>query len=111
MHKLRIKPLSVNEAFKGKRYRTVKYIKFKRDVFMLLPKIKLPAPPFELHLHFGFSSSASDIDNPVKTFIDQLQDKYSFDDKLINKLIVEKSKVKKGNEFIEFELIHYEKNN
>jgi Holliday junction resolvase RusA-like endonuclease len=57
-----------------------------------------------LFLRFGLSSKNADIDNPVKPFVDCLQKRYGFNDRHIYKLTVEKVDVKKGEEFIEFEL-------
>jgi Holliday junction resolvase RusA-like endonuclease len=58
----------------------------------------------ELDITFGLSNRAADIDNPLKCFIDVLQKKYGFDDKMIYRLIVNKVITKKGEEFIEFEI-------
>ena len=104
MRKLNIKPLSVNEAWQGQRFKTDKYKQYEQDVLLMLPKIKLPEPPFKLSLEFGFSNSASDLDNPVKCFTDCLQKKYGFNDKHIFELHVIKTKTEKGKEFIKFEL-------
>lgn len=107
MPRLEIKPLSVNDAWQGKRYKTQKYKKYERDTLLVLPK-SLDGVDLSSALHldicFGFSSSASDIDNPLKPFIDILQKKYGFDDKKIFRLSISKTKVKKGSEFIEFEI-------
>lgn len=96
-----IKPLSVNEAWQGKRFKTPKYTKYVNDVMFLLPRFRLPDPPYRLKIVVGYSNPASDIDNCVKPFTDILQKKYNFDDKLIYKLEVEKVIVQKGKEFIE----------
>ena len=109
MPRLDIKPLSVNEAWQGKRYKTKKYKKYERDTLFILPKslygVDLSG---KLHLEicFGFSNNASDIDNPLKPFIDILQKKYGFDDKKIFRLTISKTKVKEGEEFIQFELVN-----
>jgi len=99
---INIKPLSVNEAWQGKRFKTKKYDCYIRDVLMLLPRITIPDGNLTVEIEFGMSNKASDIDNPVKCFIDCLQKKYKFDDKMIYKLIVDKSIVKKGGEYISF---------
>ncbi|WP_283687571.1 hypothetical protein [Dysgonomonas sp. Marseille-Q5470] len=46
----------------------------------------------------------SDWDNPVKPTQDILSKKYRFNDKLIRKAIVETEIIKKGKEYIEFEI-------
>jgi hypothetical protein len=109
MKRIEVKPLSVNDVWKGKRYKTDAYKAFERKLMLILPKkIDLPEPPFEIHLRWGFSCSSSDWDNPIKPFQDVLQKKYKFNDKLIKKGIVEAVSVPKGQEFIEFNIIHFE---
>jgi Holliday junction resolvase RusA-like endonuclease len=107
-NRIDIKPLSVNQAWKGRRQKTFKYLKYENDVLILLPRIDLPEPPFCVFYEFGFSSIASDIDNPVKPFQDILQKKYKFDDKLIFEMHVVKKKVAKGKEYIKFKIEHLE---
>ena len=101
---LKVKPLSVNEAWQGRRFKTEKYISYEEILLYMLPKIQVPAGKLKLKIVFGMSSKASDIDNPVKPFIDILQKKYGFNDKNIYKLEVEKQDVEKEQEFTEFEL-------
>ena len=74
MFKIDIKPLSVNEAFTGKRHRTKKYNQFKRDLLFLLPNIEVPDGDLFVQFEWGLSSKGSDIDNPLKPFIDVLQE-------------------------------------
>jgi len=105
MIEIKLKPLSVNEVWKGKRFRTKAYDNYERALMFMLPKkITIPEPPFLLTLEFGFSSSASDWDNPIKPFQDVLAKKYNFNDKLIKKGIVSVEMVKKGQEFIRFNI-------
>lgn len=99
-----IKPLSVNDAWQGRRFKTKEHKQWERDVLFLLPRFTMPEPPYEIYLRFGFSSSASDIDNPVKQTIDVLAKKYQFNDKLIHRAVIEKVKVEKGREFIQWDL-------
>jgi len=42
LHKLDIKPLSVNEAWRGRRFKTPKYSKYISDLLFILPKIDIP---------------------------------------------------------------------
>lgn len=99
-----IKPLSVNVAWQGKRFKTPAYKQYEHDVLLMLPSLKLPKAPYKLTLTFGFSNKASDLDNPVKLISDILQKKYSFNDKDIYQLIVNKEIVLKNNEFIKFKI-------
>jgi Holliday junction resolvase RusA-like endonuclease len=102
--KLDIKPLTVNQAWQGKRFKTPKYNKYINDMMMILPKFEVVDEKMELHIIFGLSSKLADIDNPLKCFIDCLQKKYGFNDRNIYRLHVEKVDVKKGCEFIEFDM-------
>lgn len=104
MIKLNIKPLSVNECWQGKRFKTKDYLKYEKDLILMLPKIKIPNQPYKLSIEFGFSNSASDIDNPVKPFQDILQKKYGINDKNILELNLKKTKTEKGKEFIKFSI-------
>jgi len=107
-HIVQYKPLSINECWKGERYKTDSYKKYERDLLFILPRLTLPDPPFRLELTFGLSNMASDFDNPVKPFVDILQKKYRFNDKLIMQSLVTKKIVKKGSEYVEFRLVHFE---
>ena len=99
------KTLSVNEAWKGSRYKSDAYKTYTTKLLYLLPrKIDIPEPPFEIYFRFGFSSAASDWDNPVKPLQDILAKKYGFNDKLIRRGVVDTEIVRKGQEFFEFEL-------
>lgn len=108
MYKINIKPLSVNEAWKGRRFKSDSYKKYRRDVFLLLPNIEVPKGKLKLTIHVGFSSKGSDIDNIIKPFQDILQETYRFNDNMIYKLQATKEDVKKGEEFIDFKIESYE---
>ena len=105
-YKLNIKPLSINEAFKGRKFRTDKYDLFIKNCLLQLPKtIIIPDESnIKLAIEFGFSSKASDIDNCCKTFIDCLVKKYGVDDRFIYELHVFKEIIKKGEEYILFKI-------
>lgn len=104
MYKVDIKPLSVNKAWQGKRFKTKDYKSYESAVLLLLPKIEVTAGNIELSIEFGFSNKQSDIDNPVKCFIDCLQKKYGFNDRHIYKLNLTKVDVEKGNDYIRFSI-------
>jgi len=106
MVKLEIKPLSVNDAWQGRRFKTPAYKKYWKDIQFLLPLMELPEPPYEIFLQFGFSSKGSDWDNPLKTTIDPIADYYGFNDNLIYKAVIHKVIVPKGEEYIAFHIKH-----
>ena len=102
--KIDIKPLSVNGCWQGKRFKTPKYKQYEKDMFLLLPKITIPKAPYKVYYEFGFSSSASDLDNPIKPLQDILQKHYGFNDKNIFEMVAKRVKVKKGEEYLLFEI-------
>lgn len=108
MQFITIKPLSVNEAWAGRKFKTPKYKAYEIEVLLRLPGLTLPAPPFEIYFEFGVSNHAADWDNPVKPLQDILQKKYSFNDKDIMRATIQKRIVKKGHEYIGFKISHYE---
>jgi len=103
--KLNIKPLSVNEAWKGKRYKTAKYLTYEKDLLKILPNLQIIKPPYRINIIVGFSNKNCDLDNILKPFLDVLQKKYNINDKHFEILHVEKQIVKKKNEFISFEIV------
>jgi len=107
--KINIKPLSVNQCWQGKRFKTPLYKKFEKILLKNLPNYNIPDGLLELKLTFGLSSKNADWDNPIKPFQDILQKRYGFNDRYVYKAIVEKIDVKKGQEFIEFEFKKYKK--
>ena len=100
---LNIKPLSVNDAWQGKRYKSKKYVEYEKVMFLLMPKILLPKGKIKVTLIFGINSTA-DIDNPIKPLLDIMQKKYYFDDKDILELKVKKIIVKTGYEYIKYNI-------
>ena len=102
--RIKIKPLSVNQCWQGRRVKTAKYRAYEKEAMLKLKSIEVPKGKLQLNIVFGFSSKLSDWDNPVKPFQDILQKKFGFDDRRIYRAIVEKVDVKKGEEFIEFNL-------
>jgi Holliday junction resolvase RusA-like endonuclease len=70
--RIEIKPLSVNECWQGKRFKTPKYKAYETELLWMLPKLPLITTPIELEIIVGISKNA-DIDNIAKPFIDVLQ--------------------------------------
>ena len=101
-----IKPLSVNCAWKGKRFKTKAYKQYERDVLYLLnptPSLSpLPLAPYRIDIEFGFTNKLSDIDNPVKCFMDILQKKYGINDRDVYEMNLKKTIVK--NAYIKFSI-------
>ena len=86
MHNVDIKPLTVNQVWQGRRFKTPKYKQYEKDVLTLLPKLEIPEGNLKLTIIANVSSKLSDVDNVAKPFIDILQKKYGFDDRRIYEL-------------------------
>lgn len=127
---INIKPLSVNEAWQGRRYKTDAYKQYERDILLLLPKklkheervfdakigmysteineYEIPSGSLKITYEFGVSNKLCDWDNPVKPLQDIICKKYNINDNRIYQAIVTKVIVPKGHEFIEFNIEKYE---
>ncbi len=102
---IQIKPLSVNEAWQGQRFKTRNYQDYERRALLLLPPIlDIPAGDLSIILEFGFSNRASDLDNPVKPIMDILQKRYGFNDAQVVHYQLIKKIVPKGSEYIAFSI-------
>lgn len=101
MIKLKMKPLSVNQAWQGRRFKTPKYKAYEKEMLLRLPKLEINKDSLlKIDIDISFSNKASDIDNPIKLILDILQKKYGFNDSKIYDLHVKKLIVKKGEESI-----------
>lgn len=103
MYRLMIKPLSTNECFQGRRFKTKNYLLYERLLlYSLSSDVVIPKGKLQVYYRFGLSNKLADADNCVKQFQDVLQKKYGFNDKQIYKMVIEKTDVIKGEEFIDF---------
>ena len=107
MHKINIKPLSVNAAWRGRRFPTDDYKYYKIELGLLLPIITVPEGLLEVYYEFGINM-AMDWDSPIKQFQDILQNQYGFNDNQIYKATVLKVPVTRGDEYIKFNIKSYE---
>lgn len=103
---INIKPLSVNEVWQGKRFKTPAYKAYEKHLLLLLPNsLVIPKDvDLKIELQFGLSNIVADFDNPVKPFIDVLQKKYGFNDRYIQEATIKKFKTFKGMEWIRFNI-------
>jgi Holliday junction resolvase RusA-like endonuclease len=100
--KINEKPLSVNQAWQGKRFKTPAYKEYEKAMLLQMPPKNIePNQMLRVEFFFGFSNKASDLDNPVKLLLDIAQKKYGFNDSNVFELNVRKCIVKKGEEFIQ----------
>jgi Holliday junction resolvase RusA-like endonuclease len=99
-----IKPLSVNKAWQGKRYKSKYYSIYEKELFYKLESFRIPNVKIGITFIVGYSNVLSDIDNFLKPFIDVMQKKYDINDKNIYELNIKKEIVKKGCEFVDFQI-------
>lgn len=104
--RVNIKPLSVNRAWQGRRYKTDAYEAYEMEMLLRLPPGRLPEPPYRVFYEFGFSNKLCDYDNPVKPTQDCLAKKYGFNDKEIYEAHIKKVLVKKGCEYVKVRVEH-----
>jgi Holliday junction resolvase RusA-like endonuclease len=104
MNRLKIKPLSVNECFQGRRFKTPLYKAYEEEVLYLLKKEPISSGKLFLRLTVGVSSKNADLDNIIKPLVDILQKKLGFNDRQIYAMDLWKEDVRKGEEFIEYDL-------
>ena len=105
--KIALKPLSVNQCWQGRRFKTAKYKDYEKILMDALPdNLLLPKETthLQIYIRWGLSSPLFDWDNGIKPFQDILQKKYNFDDRYIYRAVVEKEIVKKGQEYIYFRI-------
>ena len=103
-HAIRIKALSVNAAWKGRRFKTDAYKDYEAALLLMLPRLSIPKGKLALSITVAFSSKSSDIDNIAKPLIDILQKKYGFNDNRIYRLTLDKLICNKGAEYITFRI-------
>ena len=105
MNYIKVKPLSINDAWQGRRYKTPKYNKFAEEVHLRLLAYKrpnLPDGPLSIHYRFHVFNMRSDVDNFIKAFQDVLFNWIGIDDSRIVRLTAEKIKCQKYKEKIEW---------
>jgi len=107
MNIIKIKPLSVNRVRQWKRFKTKIYKEYEEIVKFILKPTDIPEWKLHIDYIFWFSSKLSDIDNPIKPFQDILCKKYWFDDRRIYSFSADKKIVKKGQEFVAFNIKKY----
>ena len=97
-----LKPLSTNDAWSGKRYKTKEYKDFEQILLILLRKMKpvIPEGPVGFDLRVGISARF-DADNTIKTLLDTIE-KYCnhFNDNSVFDIHVRKVLVPAGDEYM-----------
>lgn len=103
MVKIQIKPVSVNECYTGRRFKTEIYKWYETELMYRLPGDKFSMPTdcqLKIIYEFGFSSKGSDLMNHEKCLTDILSKKYGFNDNRIYEANLKKRIVPKGEEYL-----------
>lgn len=104
--KLKVKPVSVNEAWQLKgfrKFKSKKYREYQEEFDRQLADISWPFKPdveLDVIVRVGFSNRLSDLDNALKPLFDTLSTKYDWNDNKIYSIKARKILVPKGKEFI-----------
>jgi Holliday junction resolvase RusA-like endonuclease len=105
-----ISPLSVNQAWRGRRFRSKDYVAYEKHLAMLLIKDRYQKPiegKLELHYRFYFKNCKKrDFDNAIKPITDILV-KFGIiaDDRFIYKATIEKIPSKEDRVEIDIHII------
>lgn len=102
--KIPIKPLTVNKAWQGRRFKTKDYKQYERDIKRVLKRGRLYTGRLSVGIRFFIRRyTVSDVDNFLKPLLDILTKlDYWVDDRQIKKITIEKFKSKE--EYIEVEI-------
>lgn len=106
MVKIQIAPISVNQCYTGRRFKTEKYKAFEKELTLKLPGGKIyDAEKLKIIYTFGISNKNMDLGNLEKCTTDILQIKYGFNDNRIYEIHSFKKIVPKNQEYIEVNII------
>lgn len=113
MFKLNIKPLSVNGAWQGRRFKSPAYVDFEIEMGLLLKqfkKFKIALDNTELEIKYTFylkNYALTDVGNLEKQLTDILvKNEFIKDDRYIKRIILQKERSKEN--YIEIEIKKYE---
>jgi len=96
------KALSVNECWLGRKFKTLRYIAYEKEILALLPRREKITGDFALYILFGLEHLYKpDLDNFAKPLIDIMQKKgYFEDDRYLMQLTL--AKIYSTTNFIQF---------
>lgn len=112
MIRLPLKPISTNKIWSGKRWMSKEAVQFKRDAFLLIKaqRVKISLRKGEtpaLYLRFGLSRDM-DVSNCIKLVEDIIAEALGINDIIFKGVVASKEKVKRGDEFIAFDIRTYD---
>ena len=105
---IKVKPMSVNQSYLGRKVKSAAYHKYEKLVLSILEFDPVPEKGLlEIDFVFGVSSKLADLDNPIKALMDLLQKLHTFNDNRVFKLSAVKKLVPKGEEFFHYSIFPY----
>jgi Holliday junction resolvase RusA-like endonuclease len=107
MIQIKIKPLSINKAFSGRRFKTQECKEYERTLYYILPKEKMIKGDVTIKYRFFLKyDKVTDTSNLIKLLEDILVKKgYIEDDRFVRRFTAEKFHNEK--EIVEIEIIPY----
>lgn len=101
---VKVKPISINKAFQGRRFKTSECKEFEEELSYLLPKARLIKGEVEIRLTFFLKNyKRTDISNLVKILEDILVKKgFIEDDRKVKRMTLEKIQYKE--DYIKIEI-------
>ena len=108
---LKIKTVSTNAMYRGRRYKSKEARQFEQDIALLLAaKARHKLPDGELVVHYRFGTSRrKDTDNNIKLLQDAICKHYGIDDARFAAHTAVRVPVKKGEDFVTFCIVPYRK--
>ena len=109
MTHLKIKPISTNAMYVGRRWKSPAARQFEKDIALLLAVHAKEKPPDgDLAIHFRFGTTRrQDLSNCVKLVEDCIARHYGIDDRRFCAMTLVRVHVKSGGEFISFQIEEY----
>lgn len=107
------KPLSINAAYYKNKRKTVAYKDYEDAWQLVFGDVCIPENHiedvkkmlFRVDYEWGFSNNAADVDNPIKTTTDIMQNWFKFNDKQIRIVKATKLLVPKGSEYAKVKIV------
>lgn len=109
-YRLKLKPVSTNSLYRGRRYKSAVARQFEQDASLLLAATvrDTTLPDGELAMNFRVGTTRRmDVDNCLKLLIDVIATHFGFDDRRVTGISIVRVPVKAGDEFISFNLCRF----
>ena len=98
---IHLKPMSVNQAWQGRRFKSKAYKSYEEAVLLMLPSYEIPDGELGIRIEAGLNIRG-DLDNVCKPILDIITKKYGCDDKRFMEIKLVKKIIKKGEGYFNF---------